>query len=449
MVNWENDGFEIRNFKDEKGKLRSRPQNMEKYFRSGLTWSTLSSANLSMRFSPEGYLFETKGSVCFFNSEEEMLYSLGVLNSIIVNKILLILCPTLDFHEGPIGRIPLVIDNDFKDEVITLVKRNIQLSKEDWDERETSFDFITSPMLLNNCNSLRTAYQRWKERCEGRFQELKINEERLNEIFIQVYGLSEELSPGVLPEEVTVRIPSQKEATIEMLSFAVGCMFGRYSLDEKGLSYAGGKWDASKYTTYLPDKDAILPICDDEYFGDDIVSRLVQFIEIIYGKETLEDNLRFIAEGLNGKGSSREVIRDYFINGFYADHCSMYSITGSGKRPIYWLFDSGKKNGFKCLIYMHRYQSDTIARIRTDYVHEQQSRYRTAIADLESRVANSGTSERVKLTKQLDAIREQAEELRIYEEKIHHLADQMIRIDLDDGVKENYAKFQDVLAKIK
>lgn len=220
-------------------------------------------------------------------------------------------------------------------------------------------------------------------------------------------------------------------------------MFGRYSLDKPGLIYAGGEWDTSKYSIFTPDKDAIIPICDDEYFEDDIVGCFVRFIETVFGKDTLEENLRFIADALGGKGSSRDVIRNYFINDFYADHLRVYQ-----KRPIYWLFDSGKKNGFKCLIYMHRYQPDTIARIRTDYVHEQQSRYRTAIGDLEQRINGASTTERVKLSKQLTTLQAQAEEIRVYEEKIHHLADQMIRIDLDDGVKHNYSVFKDVLAKI-
>ena len=210
------------------------------------------------------------------------------------------------------------------------------------------------------------------------------------------------------------------------------------------LAYAGGDWDDSKYTTYPADKDNIIPICDDEYFDDDMVGRFVKFIETVYGSDTLEENLKFIADALGGKGQPREVIRSYFLNDFYADHCKIYQ-----KRPIYWLLDSGKKNGFKALIYMHRYQQDTIARIRTDYVHEQQSRYRTAIADMENRIATASTSERVKLNKALNRLKDQDAELRTYEEKIHHLADQMIAIDLDDGVKVNYAKFQDVLAKIK
>ena len=229
-----------------------------------------------------------------------------------------------------------------------------------------------------------------------------------------------------------------------LISFAVGCMFGRYSLDVQGLVYAGGTWDGSKYMSFKPDHDAIIPICDDEYFRDDIVGRFIEFMRIVYGEDSLEENLAFIAAALGGKGSSREVIRNYFINDFYSDHLRVYQ-----KRPIYWLFDSGKKNGFKCLIYMHRYQPDTIARIRTDYVHEQQSRYRTAIADLELRMSGANTSERVKLSKQLTTLQAQADETRVYEEKIHHLADQMIRINLDAGVRHNYEIFSDVLAKIK
>lgn len=221
-------------------------------------------------------------------------------------------------------------------------------------------------------------------------------------------------------------------------------MFGRYSLDVDGLAYAGGEWDAGKYVSFAADKDNIIPICDDEYFEDDIVGLFVKFVKTVYGADTLDENLKFIADALGGKGQPKDVIRNYFLNDFYSDHCKIYQ-----KRPIYWLFDSGKKNGFKALIYMHRYQPDTIARIRTDYVHEQQGRYRTAIADLKSRIANADTGSRVKLTKQLTKLQNQAEELRVYEEKIHHLADQMIRIDLDDGVKHNYAIFQDVLAKIK
>lgn len=287
-------------------------------------------------------------------------------------------------------------------------------------------------------------YRKWEAECELRFNQLKSNEEELNRIFIDIYGLQDELTPEVEDKDVTIRKADLQRDIRSLISYTVGCMFGRYSLDIPGLAYAGGEWDVSKYTTFKPEKDAILPISDDEYFENDIVKRFEDFIRIVYGAETLNDNLQFITDALGGKGQPREVIRNYFLNDFYKDHCKIYQ-----KRPIYWLFDSGKKNGFKCLIYMHRYQPDTIARIRTDYVHEQQGRYRTAIEDLEKRIAGATASERVKLNKQLTALQAQAAEIREYEEKIHHLADQMIHIDLDDGVKVNYAKFQDVLAKIK
>lgn len=271
----------------------------------------------------------------------------------------------------------------------------------------------------------------------------------MNKIFIDVYGLEDEMTPDITDEEVTVRKAELQRDIKGLISFAVGCMFGRYSLATKGIVYSGGAWPSDKYGSYLPDADGIIPICDDEYFEDDIVGKFVEFIRVVYGERTLEANLSFIASALGGKGSARDVLRNYFINDFYSDHCNTYSVSGSGKRPIYWLFDSGKKNGFKCLIYMHRYHPDTIARIRTDYVHEQQSRYRTAIADLEQRISIANTSDRVKLNKQLSVLQAQAEEIRTYEEKIHHLADQMISIDLDDGVKQNYEIFKDVLAKIK
>ena len=287
-------------------------------------------------------------------------------------------------------------------------------------------------------------FSAWQQECDERFNQLKANEEELNRIFIDIYGLQDELTPEVEDKDVTVRRADLTREIKSLISYAVGCMFGRYSLDVDGLAYAGGEWDASKYKTFIPDRDNIIPICNDEYFEDDITGRFVKFIVMVYGKETLDENLRFIADALGGSGQPKDVIRSYFLNDFYADHLKIYQ-----KRPIYWLFDSGKKNGFKALIYMHRYAPDTLARMRTDYVHEQQARYRTAIADVEHRIDSASSSERVKLTKQLAKLSDQSDEIRAYEEKIHHLADQMIRIDLDDGVKHNYAIFEDVLAKIK
>ena len=295
---------------------------------------------------------------------------------------------------------------------------------------------------------MRKRYTQWEDRAKSRFKALKEKEEAINRLFAQAYNMNA-IDCNISDSDVSVSMPNQLDYVKSLLSYAVGCILGRYSLDVEGIAYGGGDWNTQKYATFLPDKDAIIPICDDEYFDDDIVGCVIRFIDKAFGHTDLEDNLLFIAETIGGKGTSRDVIRNYFINDFYSDHCNMYSVTGSGKRPIYWLFDSGKKNGFKCLIYMHRYQPDTIARIRTDYVHEQQSRYRTAIADLEQRINGASTSERVKLSKRLATLQAQAEEIRVYEEKIHHLADQMIKIDLDDGVKHNYEIFKDVLAKIK
>lgn len=287
-------------------------------------------------------------------------------------------------------------------------------------------------------------YKEWEAECNARFNQLKANEEELNRIFIEIYGLQDELTPEVEDKDVTVRKAELQREIKSLISYAVGCILGRYSLDVEGLAYAGGEWDSSKYKTIIPDTDNILPICDDEYFDDDLLGKIVNFVEVVYGKETLEENLRFIADALGGKGTSREVIRNYLLSDFYTDHLKVYQ-----KRPIYWLFSSGKKNGFKALIYMHRYQPDILARMRTDYVHEQQERYRTQLSMLEEAVNSAAPSERVKLNKQIAKLKDQALEIGKFEEKIHHLADQMIEIDLDDGVKVNYAKFQDVLEKIK
>ena len=302
----------------------------------------------------------------------------------------------------------------------------------------------------------------WQAECEARFQQLKANEEELNRIFIDIYGLQDELTPEVADKDVTVHrifnakddvpesmkgsnyVRTLRDEIVSLLSYAVGCLFGRYSLDVEGLAYAGGEWDASKYQTIIPDADNILPICDDDYFDDDITGRFVKWVKAVYGEDTLEENLKFIADALGGKGSPREIIRSYFLNDFFKDHCKTYQ-----KRPIYWLFDSGKKNGFKALIYLHRYQRDLLARMRTDYVHEQQERYRTQLSHLADSLEHASGADRVRLTKQQKKLQEQSLELQAYEEKIHHLADQNIEIDLDDGVKYNYALFGDVLAKIK
>ena len=445
VVNWENSGFEIKNFSDDKGHIRSTVPNMEYYFLPCATWSKISSGSIAFRYRPVGSIFDVAGA-CLY-SKRGLYQLMGFLNSNVANNILGILSPTLNYEGSHIAALPIKDQMFENSRIEDLVKRNIALSKEDWDSFEFSWDFQRHPLAHGSLIS--ETFNEWKEICDARFFEMKANEEELNRIFIEMYDVQAEVSDVVEEKNVTVNRADLQRDIRSLISYAVGCMFGRYSLDIDGIAYAGGQFDKTKYRTFAIDDDNILPISDDEYFEDDIVGRFIRFIEVLYGSENLSENLRFIAEALGGKGTPKEVLRCYFLSDFYSDHCASYAFGTSGKRPIYWLFDSGKKNGFKALIYMHRYQPDTIARIRTDYVHEQQARYRTAIADLENRIANASTSERVKLNKQLKKLNDQATEIHEYEEKIHHLADQMISIDLDDGVKKNYAIFQDVLAKIK
>lgn len=461
VINWKNNGTELKNYRDSKGNKLSYPRNLDYQLKRSITWGDITSSSLSFRYSEIGNFFSDVGNSFFVANQKYLYYILAYANTKFFNSISSVINQTMHFKPGNMESMPIIIAEHNIAEIDSIVKENINISKFDWDSFETSWDFQCHPLL--QCatfspqmiaqeeangypvlNDMAGAYRHWKQESEERFNQLKSNEEELNRIFIDIYGLQDELTPEVEDKDVTVRKADLGRDIRSFISYAVGCMFGRYSLDVDGLAYAGGEWDASKYVTFPADKDNIIPICDDEYFEDDIVNRFVEFVKTVYGACTLDKNLKFIADALGGKGQPKDVIRNYFLNDFYTDHCKIYQ-----KRPIYWLFDSGKKNGFKCLIYMHRYQPDTIARIRTDYVHEQQARYRTAIADLEQRIANASTSERVKLNKKLTALQAQDAEIRTYEEKIHHLADQMISIDLDDGVKHNYAIFQDVLAKIK
>jgi len=448
VINMENEGYDIK-FSGKNNNFRLREPDL--YFQEAVTWSKLTIGAFSSRYMPAGNLFDIAGC-CVIFLNENLRYVLGFTNSVVCKEILSVISPTLNYEVDHIKKLPVLIDREKKTRIDEIVQQNIDLSKDDWDSYETSMDFCEHPLIKyanfdgNNKREglVSEIFDRWIEVTNKRLLLLKNNEEELNRLFICIYELEDELRPEINDDALSVSRANIQHDIRSLISYAVGCMFGRYSLDVPGLAYAGGDWDASKYKTFQADSDAIIPICDDEYFKDDIVGRFVKFVEVVYGKDTLEDNLKFIADALGGNGTSREVIRNYFINDFYADHVKIYQ-----KRPIYWLFDSGKKNGFKCLIYMHRYQPDTIARIRTDYVHEQQARYRTAIEEIEKRMETASQSDKVKLTKKLNTLKAQDEEIHAYEEKIHHLADQMISIDLDDGVKHNYALFQDVLAKIK
>lgn len=462
IVNWENDGYEMK-FDNYMGtRVRSHNYNGDYAFQRAISWTTISSAQFCCRYAEKGFIFDTAGPFYIPYNYDDLNAILAFLESKVANYYLSILNPTINFPPGYIQSLPF--DERCRDKRITIVAQDcVELSRTDWDSFETSWNFQRQPLVVDrreyrdqmelNCNAearrasvslISKQFKMWEATCDERFNQLKANEEELNRIFINIYGLQDELTPDVADKDVTVRKADLGRDIRSLISYAVGCMMGRYSLDKPGLAFAGGAWDASQYTSYMPDHDGILPITDDEYFDDDIVGMFVNWVRTVYGEETLEANLKFIADALGGKGTPREVIRNYFLNDFYADHLKVYQ-----KRPIYWLFSSGKKNGFKCLIYMHRYQPDLLARIRTDYVHEQQERYRTQLQMAEDALQTAATSDRVKLNKRIAKLKDQALELQKYEEKIHHLADQMIPIDLDDGVKVNYAKFQDVLEKIK
>lgn len=403
-------------------------------FREGITWTATTNNVFSARVLPATGLFDKKGPALFPKKHPD--YILGLLNSSSIYYILKLFKEGADYQNIEIKRLPMVdVDQGVLENVEALVRENISICRWDWNERETSLEFKGLSKMLRGAGHLKEKTLGYLEFYKKQYNQLKQNESKINDIFAELYGLSDEVKSEVLPEEVGIKVPSELDVIKKVISFAIGCIMGRFD----------------KYLPehFLKDKDGIVPICDDEYFDDDVVGRFEEFIEKEYGPEFKQSNLKFISDKLGGNGSPREKIREYFMKDFYSDHCSLYSVVGAGKRPIYWLFDSGKKNGFKCLFYMHRYQPDTIARIRTDYVHEQQSRYRTAIEETEKRLQSADGTNKVKLSQKLKKLRDQDEELHAYEEKIHHLADQMISIDLDDGVKHNYAIFQDVLAKIK
>ena len=435
------------------------------YCHEGLTWSFVSSSKFGIRYLPTGCFFDVAGSTLF--SRVDNKYTLGFLSSCVCFDILKILNPTLNYQAGNIKSLPLILSHE--NEVDPLVDANINLSKFDWDSYETSWDFKRHPLVrlkLAGAYSwgdkppvmrLTSAYNAWKLECEGRFEKLNANEEELNRIFIDIYGLQDELTPNVADKDITVHrifdtkddvpesmqgsnyVRTKRDEIVSLLSYAVGCMFGRYSVDVDGLAYAGGDWDDGKYKTFLPDRDGILPITDEEYLEDDIISRLCDWLKAAYGADTLEENLDFIAGALGGKGnSSREIIRNYFLKDFFKDHCKTYQ-----KRPIYWLFDSGKQNGFKALIYLHRYTTDTIGNLRVDYLHKMQRVYESEINRMQDMIDHSTNAREVAAsTKRKEKLQKQLKECRDYDEMIAHLALSRIELDLDDGVKVNYEKIQ-------
>lgn len=475
IINWENDGYEVKFNNDYNGRVRSHNYNGEYSFITCLTWNSVTSGNFSCRFVPKGFLFDAAGPICKVLDKKNIYLFLGFLNTKISQIYLSIINPTINFHPGYIEAIPFSLKFIEKNRCLIekLTNNNINLSKSDWDSFETSWDFKRHPLLpaVPKSALLSDCYQNWQTVCEQRFTQLKANEEELNRIFIEIYGLQDELTPAVADKDVTVaRIYNSKEDIPEsmkgnnyvltrqevvksLISYAVGCMFGRYSLDVEGIAYAGGEWDADKYQTFTPDEDNCILITDEAYAKDDIAELFGAWLKKVFGTEQYEENLKFVADALGNKGnSSREVIRNYFLTDFIKDHIKTYK-----KRPIYWLFDSGKQNGFKALIYLHRYNADTIGNLRVDYLHKMQRIYESEMERLQYTIENGTNAREVAAaTKRKEKLQKQLKECRDYDEKISHLALARIELDLDDGVKVNYEKVQtaadgkkyQVLAKI-
>ncbi len=468
LINMENNGYAIK-YSGANNNYRLREP--ELYFKKAVTWSKVSSGAFSARLMPKGNLFDIAGC-CVFNLDNNLLFCLGMLNTKVATKALNMISPTLNYEVEHIKNIPLIFPSDQSTmtTINELVQQNIQISKTDWDSYETSWDFERHPLIrcmsfsreevlrdkehfINDLNYIEGAFVNWSNECYLRFEKLKQNEEELNRIFIDIYGLNDELTPEVADKDVTVRKANLQREIKSLISYAVGCMFGRYSLDVDGLAYAGGEWDSTKYKTFIPDDDNCIPITDTRYFEDDIVGRFVEFVKAVYGEDTLEENLDFIAQALGNKGnSSREIIRNYFLNDFFKDHCKIYQ-----KRPIYWLFDSGKQNGFKALIYIHRYNADTIGNLRVEYLHKVQRIYESEINREQDTIEHTTNAREKKLSEnRMEKLQKQLKETKEYDTKIGHLALSRIEIDLDDGVKANYDKVQtgrngkklDVLAKI-
>ena len=402
----------------------------------GISWNGICGDLYGFRLKPIGIPFSSSSPTIVNYSNTPPYLALGLLNTKVGAAVLSALNPTLQFNVGEVLDSPLEIPKE-PSNVFEKSLENVTLSKLDWNAYETAVDFHRNP-LLRNVSTISEAFAQWKAECDDRFNRLKANEEELNRIFIDIYGLQDELTPEVEDKDVTVRRADLTREIKSLLSYAVGCMFGRYSLDVDGLAYAGGKWDDSKYTTFIPDADNVLPITDEEYFTDDIVGRFVEFVKVVYGTDTLEDNLAFIAKALGTKGTSpRAVIRNYFLNGFYADHVKIYQ-----KRPIYWLYDSGKQNGFKALIYMHRYNADTSGLVRADYLYKMEQVYESEIARMDDAITNGASREVAQATKRKEKLVKQLKECKDYDDRLGHIALARIPIDLDDGVKVNYDKVQ-------
>ncbi|EME8129347.1 BREX-1 system adenine-specific DNA-methyltransferase PglX [Enterococcus faecium] len=436
VIDWYNDAYEIRNIKT------AVIANYDYFMKPGLTWSTVSSKKFSLRRFGKGFIFDN-GGCCIFDLGENENYLLGLLNSNVFIHLFGELNPTLNFQSGEVAKFPVLINSNYKKKIDEIVDENVKLSKEDWDSNEISWDFKRIDLLKNNSDSLNIKDAVEKSIVEQILKRKKMhdNEIVLNSIYSKIYKLEQEVNKEVLSTDISYTVSKKEELIRNLISYSVGIIFARYSLDEDGLIYAGGEWDPSRYQKFKPDADNVLLITDDEYFKDsqiDIVNRFIDFVEVTFGEDTLEENLQFIADTLGGKGTSREIIRRYFVKDFYKDHLKTYS-----NRPIYWQLDSGKQNGFKALMYLHRYTPDQLGKVRTEYLHELQKAYDNRIELRQQQISTSDNpKERNAMTKEIAKIQKQLKEVREYDEKLGHLALKRIELDLDDGVIVNYDKLQ-------
>ena len=462
VVYWKNNGEEIRTSIDEKGRIKARLGGIEYSFTAGIEMSRITSGQLAFRMSPCGFVYESSTNDIYENGNGKLPYALGYFNSNVASQFLTLMNPTINIMPEDLHKLPFLVSEAKYTYVESCVEQNVSFCQSDWDSFETSWDFAEHPLVkwshqLRDATSIgatmayyyhgerpevscpvELCYLLWQGECNDRFAKLKVNEEELNRIFIDIYGLQDELTPEVEDKDVTVRRADLGRDIRSLISYAVGCIFGRYSLDKPGLAYAGGDWNPDQYHTFTPDADNVIPITDEEYFTDDLTGLFVAWVKKVFGAGSLEDNLAFIAKALGTKGTSpRAVIRNYFLNGFYADHVKIYQ-----KRPIYWLYDSGKQNGFKALIYMHRYNADTSGLVRADYLYKMEQVYESEIARMDDAIANGANREVAQATKRKEKLVKQLKECKDYDDRLGHIALARIPIDLDDGVKDNYDKVQ-------
>lgn len=444
VVNWENDGEEIKNFKFDNGKLRSVIRNESYYGSSGVTWTDVSSGLLSMRYVPNGFIFNASGPTIFSDKPLQILAS---MNSKLISKYAEFLSPTLHFEVGQIQNYPILKTTDNIENNTNIL---VGLSEVNWNSYETSWDLTENPIIRTKQPNLEQAFNVWQQQNSDAVAEMKRLEEENNRLFIEAYGLQDELTPDVPDEQITLTRADREKDTQRLVSYAIGCMMGRYSLDEAGLIYAhaGNEgFDPSRYKTFKADADGIIPLTEMHWFEDDATHRIQDFLSAVWGKDSLNDNMLWLAEGLAKKNNETpaDTVRRYLATKFYKDHLQTYK-----KRPIYWLFSSGKLGAFQALVYLHRYNESTLARMRTEYVMPLISKMAAYAKTLEdSKDASSSAAETKRIETQLQALHKQQAELSTFEEKLRHHADKRISLDLDDGVKVNYGKFGDLLAEVK